>query len=177
MYECVNDEIKEFLLRKMPVPGRYLTAIQGLTLLRGDEESRTVIDTNILSVIVFVQGIGYVAIGDKNFLYAENEYFITTSQSSSIFHCINTRAEKPFLTFSLTISRHVFSLLGASPLSVFPKQRCSKAHKSYGTDINIDLIKCFERLIKLFDKPEQIYIRAPIIICEIHYLLLVSNKW
>lgn len=43
-------------------------------------------------------------------------------------------------------------------------------------DADADLLGCFLRLVGLLDKPEQIRIRAPMAIREIHYLLLAGPQ-
>lgn len=43
-------------------------------------------------------------------------------------------------------------------------------------ELDADLLQCFLRLVELLDKPEQIRIRAPMVIREIHYLLLAGPQ-
>lgn len=176
MYKCVNSKIKELLLHKTHTSGKYITPIPGLVLFRGNKDTKSLINFNILSVVVIIQGNELVIHNNKNTLYHENDYFITNPQTSSTYYCTNTCESKPFLAFSLKISRHVFSLLDTDDSHAYFQQP-GKRDDAYEEDIKIDLFNCFQRLLMLMDKPEQIYIRAPIIICEIHYLILISKKW
>lgn len=175
MYDCVSNEIKELLLRKIPTSGIYSTSIPGLTLLRGYEGAQSIIDISTLSIVVIIRGIKSIVSNYKNITFPENDFFIADMQSQHIMHCTNFYKTQDLLAFSLKISRHVLSLLDTDISNSYCQQK--KCIIKYDDDIKIDLLKCFHRLIGLLDKPEQIYIRAPIIICEIHYLILISNKW
>lgn len=176
MNECIHNKIKEILLHKISASGKYITPIPGLTLLCGKKGIKSLITNNILSIVLVIQGNGFVIHKDENTIYHENDYFITIPQIISKHYCITNYESKHFLAFSLKISRHVLSLLGTEDYHVC-FQHAGTRDDTYGEDIKIDLFNCFQRLIMLMDKPEQIHVRAPIIICEIHYLILISKKW
>ncbi len=176
MYDCVSNEIKDLLLRKIPVSGIYSTPIPGLTLLRGHEGAKSIINISTLPIIAAMRGVKNIIRDYNNIIFSENDYFISDMQSQHIMYCTNIYGTQDVLAFSLKISRHVLSLLD-SDFSNACHQQKNCIMKIYDDDIKVDLLKCFHRLIGLLDKPEQIYIRAPIIICEIHYLILISNKW
>ena len=174
MYEYVNSKIKELLLHKAYTSGKYITPIPGLALLLGNEGAKSIISTNTLSIVFIIQGTEHITCKDKSIICHENDYFISTPQILTSCYC--TGESKPFLAFSLKISRHVLSLLDTDGTTCF-QQPGKRDDDSYEEDIKVDLFNCFQRLIMLMNKPEQIYIRAPIIICEIHYLILISKKW
>lgn len=176
MNECIHNKIKEILLHKISASGKYITPIPGLTLLCGKKGIKSLSTNNILSIVLVIQGNGFVIYKDKNTIYHENDYFITIPQIISKHYCITNCESKHFLAFSLKISRHVLSLLGTEDYHVC-FQHAGTRDDTYEEDIKIDLFNCFQRLIMLMDKPKQIHVRAPIIICEIHYLVLISRKW
>lgn len=174
MYDCVTDEIRELLLRKLPVAGTCATAIPGLILLRGDKGSKTVRDAARFSVVVIVQGNKeHLAEHNAHILYAEHNRPQTRQES----RCGATDTTKPFLACSLRISSYILSLLHPDSSGVSSRNRDSAIPASSAEAVSMDLLNCFRRLLSLLDKPEQIYIRAPIIICEIHSLLLLGKRW
>lgn len=176
MNECITNKIKEILWHKTSASGQYLTQIPGLTLLCGKKGIKSLITNNILSIVFIIQGNELVVYKNTSTVYRENDYFITIPQTSGASCYITNCKSKPFLAFSLKISRYVLSLLGTENYHVC-FQHVGTRDNTYDEDIKIDLFNCFQRLIMLMDKPEQIHVRAPIIICEIHYLILISKKW
>lgn len=174
MNECIHNKIKELLLHN--ASGKYITPIPGLTLLCGKKGIKSLLTNNILSIILVIQGNEFIIHKNKNTIYHENGYFITTPQTISKHYYTTNCESKHFLAFSLKISRHVLSILGTKDYHVC-FQHAGMGDDTYDEDIKIDLLNCFQRLIMLMDKPEQIRVRAPIIICEIHYLILISKKW
>lgn len=176
MNRHINSNVKEMLSYKNHFFKNHLTIIPGLTLLDAQQEIKPYIVSNTFSIIIVVQGNAFVTYKNKSIIYHENEYYITPPQTLKIFNYINTDNKNPFFAFSLRISRHVLSLLHEEYSHMcFPHS--AQKNDAYEEDIKIDLFNCFNRLILLMNKPEQINIRAPIIICEIHYLLLISRKW
>ena len=176
MNACMNNKIKEILLHKISASGKYITPIPGLTLLCGKKGIKSLSANNILSIVLVIQGNGFAICKDKSIIYHENDYFFAIPQAAGKHCCITTCKSKYFLALSLKISRHVLSLLGTGSSHVC-LQHSGTSDDAYEEDIKIDLFNCFQRLIMLMDKPEQIDVRAPIIICEIHYLVLISRKW
>lgn len=176
MDEYIKSKIKEILLHKYHVEGKHGTPIPGLTLLCGQQGIKSHMESNILAVVLVIQGSEFVLYKDKHMIYHENDYYITAPQTWGTCHCMTACKAKSFLAFSLNISRHVLSLLYTeySPMRFQHSEARDDAREE---SIKLDLFKCFQRLLLLMDKPEQIYIRAPIIICEIHSLILISGKW
>lgn len=156
------------LYHKTFCSGAYITSIPGLTLLYGDNGIKSLITNNVFSIVFVVDG--------NISSYHNSDFFIMTPKTINTFNFTTNYKSKYFLAYSLKISRYILYLLNTG-YSNFHFQRHIDEDNNYEENINIDLSNCFQRLIMLMDKPEQIYIRAPIIICEIHYLVLISKKW
>ena len=176
MHEPAGTHIQRLLRLCTPAAGGCSTPVPGLTLWRGQEGAKQLFAGNALALALVIQGAAFVISDGTCRRYHEHDCFLVTPQPAA---CSGTSAcsGSLFLAFSLRISRHVLCLLDAGKGCTPPRQG-SKGHaRSGAASINRDLIRCFHRLIGLIDKPEQIAVRAPIIICEIHYLILISRAW
>lgn len=168
MNKYINGKIKKMLRHKTFCSGAYITSIPGLTLLYGSNGIKSLVLNNELSIVLVIDG--------NVSSCHENDFFIMVPKTTNTYNFDSKYESKYFLACSLKISRHVLSLLDTE-YSNFHFQHHTCIDNDYEENINIDLSNCFQRLITLMDKPEQIYVRAPIIICEIHYLVLISKKW
>lgn len=171
--ERIKEALKEIIVRKMPTPGKYVTAIRELTLSRREEINKADNCFGKPSVAVIVQGTKCAIIGEREYCYTEGQYFITGVDLPSAFYVLNPSAEKPFLAVILDLNSEIIARLATAmpPSSNKEKEACRGL--SIG-DADADLLKCFLRLVELLDKPAQIRIRAPLVIREIHYLLLLG---
>ena len=171
----INEELKKAMVRRIPNPGKYVTAIQGLTFSRRQEINKADNCFGKPSVAVIVQGSKCAIIGEREYCYSEGQYCITGVDLPSAFYVLNPSKEKPFLAVILDLDSGLVSRLAEqmSPSSGREKGGCCGL--SVG-DSDADLLNCFLRLVRLLDKPEQIRVRAPMVIREIHYLLLASPQ-
>lgn len=168
-----HEELKKMLLRRMPASGKYVTAIKGLAFSRREEINKADNCLGKPSVAVIVQGTKHAIIGDREYRYTEGQYCITGVHVPSAFYVLNSSAEKPFLAVILDLDSECISRL-ATEMPPSPKEENQTCRGLSVGDADADLLKCFLRLVELLDKPEQIRIRAPLIIREIYYLLLIG---
>ena len=170
----INEELKALLLRHMPVPGKYTTAIKGLTLSRRQEINNADSCFGNPSVAAIIQGGKCALVGGEEYRYAEGQYCITGIDLPSVFHVLQPSAKAPFLAVILDLDSQILSRL----VMELPPADTASAGKGSGFtigELDEDLLTCFLRLVRLLDKPEQIYVRAPMIITELHYLLLAGS--
>ena len=170
-----NEELKELLLRHMPNPGKYSTAIKGLTLSRRQEVNKTDSCFGNPSVAAIVQGGKCAIVGGEEFRYEEGQYCITGIDLPSAFYILQPSEEVPFLAVILDLDSQILSRL----VMELPPLDSNLGDRGSGFvvgDLDADLLTCFLRLVKLLDKPEQIHMRAPMIITELHYLLLSGPR-
>lgn len=90
------------------------------------------------------------------------------------YNPINSSGERPFLALLFTLEEHIISQLVPHIAELSRAKNDGILQNIPMSHIDVDLLNCFLRLVRLLDKPEQIHVRAPIIIREIHYLLLTS---
>lgn len=171
--ESINTNIKKIILRNISIPGKWTTAITGLNFLRDYGNKKQESQLFKPSIVVIIQGSVWAVIDERKYYCQENHYFITTSPMES-YDWINASGKRPFLALLLTLEEHLISQLFPQ-IAEFSKAESDKTLQNVAINpMNVDLLNCFLRLVGLLDKPEQVHMRAPIIVREIHYLLLIS---
>ena len=171
----INEELKRRILRHLPVPGKQATAVKGLTLSRRQEINKADNCFGTPSVAAIVQGAKCALIGDREYRYKEGQFCITGVDLPSAFYILHPSEEKPFLSVILDLDSQLISRLAMEMPPASEKQSGRGGGLSIG-ELDADLLQCFLRLVELLDKPEQIRIRAPMVIWEIHYLLLAGPQ-
>ena len=170
-----NNLLKEKLLRWMPEPGRYPTAIEGLAMSRRHDAKELGNCVYKPLVAVVVQGSKRSVIGSEEYRYGENHCLVIGVDIPSANHVIVASPEQPFLAVSLDLDKYLITQLAAEiqPSSSFG----NGSHKGMAVvEVDPDVLNAFLRLVLLLEKPEQIPVLAPMIIREIHYRLLVGPQ-
>lgn len=170
--ESINT-IKKMILQRTLITGECNTAITGLKFLRNDGQLEKDSQFYKPSIVVIIQGAVWTTIEDKKYYCEEKDYFFTASPREN-YNLINSRGERPFLALLFTLEEHIISQLVPHIAELSRAKNDGILQNIPMSHIDVDLLNCFLRLVRLLDKPEQIHIRAPIIIREIHYLLLTS---
>jgi AraC-like DNA-binding protein len=167
--------LKEKLLFRMPVQGKFPTAIETLAIGRRDEPNQLENCFSKPLVGVIVQGFKRSVIGSEEYCYGENQCLVAGVDIPSSFYVTDCSQEKPFLAISLELDKYVISQLAAEIAP--PSGLGSGVSKGISVvDVDAHVLEAFLRLVELLDKPEQIPFLAPMIIREIHYRLLIGPQ-
>jgi len=170
-----NSLLKEKLLRWMPGPGKFTTAIEALTLARREDSDQLENCFSRPLVGVIVQGFKRSKIGSEEYSYGENQCLVAGVDMPSSFSVTGASPEHPFLALSLNLDKYLISQLAAEIAPVSGFGGCCNKGMSV-KDVEPDVLEAFLRLVELLEKPEQIPFLAPMIIREIHYRLLVGPQ-
>ena len=170
-----NCLLKEKLLRWMPEPGSYPTAIEGLTIARRHDAKQLGNCVYKPLVAVVVQGSKRSVIGSKEYRYGENHCLVIGVDIPSANHVIIASPEQPFLAVSLDLDKYLITQLAAE---IPPSSGLGDdTYKGMAVaEVDPDVLSAFLRLVELLEKPEQIPVLAPMIIREIHYRLLIGPQ-
>lgn len=174
--QTINNQLKTHLLQKMPSTGDYATAINNLGIYRRDDNhiSKNCFYNPMVSIIV--QGCKRSVIGSKEYLYGSGHYLITSVDVPAINTIMHSSAKSPFLSLALLLDDKIINQL----ISEYPHLASIKPEPFNGISVKkiehseIDILNAFLRLVQLLDKADQIPVLAPMIIKEIHYLLLIG---
>ena len=123
------------------------------------------------TAIVVLQGKKQTVLGSEKFTYNENQLVVTSIDIPTVGSIVEASPEKPFMTLILDLDSYLISQL----LSEGNYPHNETARRGMGiAETDEALLDAFYRLISLLDRPERQKIMAPMIIKEIHYLLLTS---
>lgn len=173
--ERANNLLKEKLLRRMPEPGRYPTAIESLMISRRDQVTQNECSIYQPLVAVVVQGHKRSIIGSREYHYGKNHCLVAGVDMPSVNYVTVASPQEPFLAVSLNLDKYLTTQLAAQiPPSCAPANGASKGVTV--AEVDPDVLSAFLRLIELLERPEQIPVLAPLIIREIHYRLLIGPQ-
>lgn len=173
--ERVNSLLKEKMLLRMPAPGVYQTAIEGLRFSRRDEANRLENCFSDPVAAVIIQGFKRSLIGSEEYRYGENQCLVAGVDMPSSSYVTGASPEQPFLAVAICLDKVLITRLAAeTPL---PARLATGSHRGISVEtVDLDVLEAFLRLVELLEKPEQIPALAPLIIREIHYRLLVGPQ-
>ncbi len=170
-----NSLLKEKLLRRLPEPGRYPTAIEGFMISRRHDAKELENCVYKPLVAVVLQGTKRSVIGSEEYRYGENHCLVIGVDLPSANHLLFASPEKPFLAVTLDLDKYLITQLAAE---IPPSSRFENgSHRGIAVaEVDPDVLDAFLRLVELLDRPEQIPVLAPMIIREIHYRLLIGPQ-
>lgn len=171
----INAGLKEIVLRHMEKPGIGACAINGLKLVRRQAAKgpERCFEKPLASVII--QGGKHASVGSREYRMHANQCLVSAVDMPSASHVIDPTPEKPFLCLFFYLDRHILSDL---VMEMAPEEKPSSAEGQGVSvaDAEPEFMEALLRLAQLLDKPKQIAIRAPLIMRELHYLLLIGPQ-
>lgn len=173
---AINEKLKEILLRHMDGPGVYPSVINGVTLVRREavNSSERCFEKPLASIIV--QGGKHSVIGTQEYHIRENQCLVSGVDMPSSSYTVDPAPEKPFLSLFFYLDRQMLTDL---VMEMDPDNRPPFMGGQEGVsveDAEPEFLEGVLRLAELLDKPRQIAIRAPLILRELHYLLLIGPQ-
>ena len=163
--------IKSKVQKLFSAPGLLQTGIKGFGIAL-----RTAPTTNQHCLykpmaILVLQGKKQTVLGSESFTYTENKLLVNSIDIPTVSSIVEASPEKPFMTLILDLDSYIVSRL----VSESGCTQCAAARRGMGiADADEAILDAFYRLILLLDQPERQKVMAPMIIREIHYLLLTS---
>ena len=165
-------ELKAIILDRVTGNGHFPTGIPGVFFVRRDMGLATEhrFDRPLASLII--QGSKKSVIGHDEYLLSANDALIVCVDMPSSSQLLDASEEKPFLSIyfhldPLVIADLVIDL-GNAGLHASRVKGISLARA------DADYMEGMLRLARLVYHPEQISLRGPMILRELHYLLLIG---
>lgn len=172
---AINAALKDIILRHMPAPDVRESAIPGLMLARREAENSSDRCFSKPVASLFVQGHKVATLGAQEYHMGPNQCLVCAVDMPSLSRILDPTPEAPFLSLFFLLDRKI---LGDLIVEMGPENRPAFVD-SQGVsvaDADIDFMETMLRLAQLLDKPRQIAVRAPIILRELHYLLLIGPQ-
>jgi len=156
-----------------PGESPFATAIQGLTILRSNQEKRP---NHLLykpALCITVQGAKRATFGDKRFEYRAGQALIVSVAMPGFGTVAEASPNEPFLgiilEFDLAVMREVMSELDTQP-----KPSDHMGLGVFVTNFDGPLADCTLRMVRLLETPRAISVLYPAIMREICYWLLTG---
>ncbi len=169
----LNAELKRKMLRYLEEPRIYETPVEGFRLARREEGGtpEKCFEKPLAGLVV--QGTKHSHMAGGDFVYTENQTVVAAVDMPISSYVVNPSRENPFLFVYLYLDRRLLASLsmemGAPPLPETGERSGVSV-----ADAGADILEMFLRLVELLEKPEQIAFRAPMMLRELHYLLLIG---
>ena len=169
----LNDELKQKLLLYLKTPRNYPTPIEGFNLVRREDGGtpEKCFERPLIGLVI--QGAKCSFMGGQEYIYTENQSIVAGLDMPISSYVVNPTHEKPFLFLYLYLDRRLLSSLAFEMKQKFSCEPETAQSVSIA-DTDADILEMFLRLLELLEKPDQIPLRAPMMLRELHYLLLIS---
>ena len=171
----LNNELKQKLLQHLKTPCISPTAIEGFYLVRREDVGTPENCFEKPLVGLVIQGAKHSLIGGQEYVYRENQSIVAGVDMPISSYVINPTPEKPFLFLYLYLDKQVLSSLALDMKEDFTGDSETATSVSIA-DTDTDILEMFLRLLELHEKPEQIPLRAPMMLRELHYLLIIRQQ-
>lgn len=171
----LNDRLKEHLLRALPEPGLYETAVDGFRLSRRNKAGKPEHCFYKPLVSLTIQGIKRATMGSSSITYGENQSLVVSVDMPNAFQVADASPDHPFLALGLHLDRQLIAqLMAETELDPLPETDASQGFSV--ADADAGLLDAFARLLELQDTPARVPVMAPMLLREIHYLLLTGPQ-
>ena len=169
----LQDELKATMLRYLRTPGILDTAIPGLHITRREEKRYP--GTMFRAASGRSGHTGYKAFphGRPRVHLHENQCVVTGVHMPIVSWVDHPSHEHPFLFVYLYLDKSLLTSL-IMEMNPAPSEDEESTPGVSVANARADIMEMFLRLLKLLDKTEQLAVRAPMMLRELHYLLLIS---
>ena len=138
----------------------------------GHRRSQSRLERPLVGLVV--QGTKHSFMGGRDYTYGDGQSVVVAVDMPIISYVTDLSPDRPFLFIYLYLNKAMIASLVAEMRSDLPPMpEGANAVSVAGTDA--DILEMFNRLLGLLDKPGQISVRAPMMLRELHYLLLLSS--
>ncbi len=165
--------LKQRILSRMPAPGDYETGLPGVRTYRRDTTTRPQTCFYQPLIIKMVQGCKCAFMGTEEYRYGEHEVMVTGVDMPGASMVCEATPDAPSASMAIDLDKNLIAQLALEipPQPVEPGAALKGIHIQA---LDADLLDAFLRLAELFDFPEKLAVLGPMVIREIHYLLLTG---
>lgn len=171
---ALNNKIKRFLLHHLPEPGTFPTSIEGFNIVRREVCARTDSCFEKPLAGLGIQGTKHSFMAGHEYVYGANHSIVAAVDMPVSSYIEGISQENPFLFLYLYLDTALLSSL-IFEIGADGQPGGSPASSISVAESDPDLMQMFLRLLELTEKPGQITMRAPMMLRELHYLLLIGS--
>ena len=171
--EDIRLSLADMLMRQMPQSGDYSAGFGNIATARRNTDLTLCSCICQPLVLLIVQGGKSIRLGNRLLDYAEGQYMLTDVDMPAHFRRVKAAPGKPYLSVRISLDRQVIGQL----ITEMPKRSQSRTNDA-GMGVEnapLDILKLFQRMVELLDKPEDQPILGPLFVREFHYRLLAGS--
>lgn len=170
-----QSELAQLLLKHCPSDGVYGTAVDPLALIRADGPTLPARGMHKPALCIIAQGRKEVQLAEERYIYDPLHYLVVSVTLPLAGQVIDASPDAPYLCVRLDIDPAEITQLisDAGPMEVASRRG---DRGLYVDRIDASLLDAVLRLIHLLDSPRDIPMLAPLILREIFYRLLRSDR-
>jgi AraC-like DNA-binding protein len=173
MSSALIEAVKRYTDEQAGKGSPFITAIDGMAILRADHEKPASHLIMKPALCVVVQGTKWTTFGDRRYDYPAGRALVVSVEMPAFSRVVEASPAEPFLAiviqFDLAVMRDVMERLEAPP-----ELEDNLGRGVFVTDFDGPLADCVLRMVRLLDTPQAIPILAPMIMREICYWLLTG---
>ena len=173
MSNALIEAVKRYTDQQAGKGSPFITAIDGMAILRADHEKPASHLIMKPALCVVVQGTKWTTFGDRRYDYPAGRALVVSVEMPAFSRVVEASPAEPFLAiviqFDLAVMRDVMERLEAPP-----ELEDNLGRGVFVTDFDGPLADCVLRMVRLLDTPRAIPILAPMIMREICYWLLTG---
>jgi AraC-like DNA-binding protein len=170
MSNALIESVKRYTDKQAGEASPFVTAIEGVTILRSDRERHPSHMILKPALCVVVQGAKWTTFGDRRYYYRAGQALVVGVEMPALGRVVKASPAEPYLALvielDLAVMRDVMERLDTPP-----KPGGSLGHGVFVTDFDGLLADCVLRMVRLLDTPKAVPILAPMIMREICYWL------
>lgn len=165
--------LKERIRRRMPEPGDYETGLAGVRTYRRDATTKPQTCFYRPAIVKMVQGYKRAFIGGEEYSYGEDDVMVAGVDMPGASMFCEASPDSPSVSIAIDLDRNLITQLALEiPQASFAPGGSPKG--MHVQPLDAELLDAFLRLAELFDAPEKLSVLGPMIVREIHYLLLTG---
>lgn len=170
--ETLRRTLAATILRHVPTPGRWKTALDGVTLLRRDAPTEPGPCFYEAALTLVAQGVKTISMGARTIVYDQAHALLTAVDVPVLSRVARASRQAPFLAISLRLDMQMAADMLAQTEAP-PQDRQSVPALSV-EPISMPLLEAMVRLVHLLDTPQDIPVLQPLYAQETLYRLLCS---
>ena len=178
------DALKDIALSQWRETGASIFSPETMPRLHFHVETAPIVNTNtfyVLSTGLILQGSKRSSTDGQNIEYGKGTSCTTAADAPASYEVTSATDTKPFVSVSVDLDAQVIADLLASCPEIAAQHKGvvvgHTAHAFTAMPATVDIVEAFERLLRLvFQHPEQLATRGPIIERELTYVLLMSPQ-
>ena len=168
--EVYRAELVRLLMRRVPEPGAFETAIAPLHVIRCDRPSEPIHTVHRPALCLIVQGRKEVTLWDERYLYDPLNYLVVSVTLPVSGRVLEASPDAPYLCLRLDLDpAEIAQLIADAPPAGVPDE---PGRGLFLDSVDAPLLDTMLRLVRLLDTPRDIGMLAPLALRELYYRLL-----